>query len=239
MDVLIPVSAKRWTSILSVVVMMLVAASVCASFLSFLPVQDPFLQQVRGSLVRLAWVDGEGNIPTWYSASALLLCSFVLAVIAIAHRQSGIRYGAHWAGLALIFAFLSMDETVQIHELAITPLRDAFHTTGYFYYGWVIPAAVCVLLFVLAYLKFLVNLPTRTRWLFLISGAIYVVGALGLEALSGKQASLHGEQTPLYHAIVTFEELFEMMGVVLFIYALLDYLSRQFPTVSFRFARGE
>jgi hypothetical protein len=55
-----------------------------------------------------------------------------------------------------------------------------------------------------------------------------------MEALSGRQASLHGEQTPLYHAIITVEELMEMTGVVLFIYALLDYMGRQFSRVTLR-----
>ncbi len=60
-------------------------------------------------------------------------------------------------------------------------------------------------------------------------------GAIGVEAISGKQASLHGEQNSTYNLIITVEELLEMAGVIVFIYALLDYISRQFTKLAFQF----
>jgi hypothetical protein len=110
-----------------------------------------------------------------------------------------------------------------------------FHTTGSLHYAWIIPAGICVALFVLGYLRFLAKLPAKTRRLFLLAGAIFVGGALGIEAVSGKHASLHGEQNLTYHLIIAVEELFEMAGVVVFIYALLDHISRQFTKVGFHF----
>ena len=233
MDVAIPVSAKRCAAALGLIVVALVAASLGASFLSVVPVEDSFLGQVKESVVRLAWVDGEGNIPAWYSASLLLLCSLLLATIAFAHKQQRGGHVLHWVVLSLIFAFLSLDETAQLHELSIAPLRDIFGTTGFLYYGWIVPAGLCVALFGLAYLRFLARLPARTRRLFLLAGFIFVGGAIGVEAVSGKHASLQGEQNLTYHLIITVEELLEMAGVVLFIYALLDYISRQFTKLGF------
>lgn len=233
MDVAIPVSAKRCAAALGLIVAALVVASLGATFLSFVPIANPFLHQVKESVVRLAWVDGEANIPAWYSASLLLLCSFLLAAIAFAEKRQRGGHFLHWLALSLIFAFLSLDETAQLHELSIAPLRDIFGTTGFFYYGWIVPAALCVTLFVLAYLRFLASLPARTRRLFLLAGSIFVGGAIGVEAVSGKHASLQGEQNLTYHLIITVEELLEMAGVVLFIYALLDYISRQFIKLGF------
>jgi hypothetical protein len=236
MNVAIPVSTKRCAVALGLIMVALVAASVGVSFLSFVPIADPFLREVRESVVRLAWADGEGNIPAWYSASLLLLCSFLLATIAAAQRQHRRGYVVRWLVLSLIFVFLSLDETAQLHELSIAPLRDLFDPTGFFHYAWIIPAGICVALFVLGYLSFLAKLPARTRGLFLSAGALFVGGALGVEAVSGKQASLHGEQNLTYHLIITVEELFEMAGLVVFIYALLDYISRQFTKVGFHVA---
>jgi hypothetical protein len=236
MDVTIPVSAKRCAVALSLIVAVLVAGSLGASSLSFVAIDDPFLGEVRESVVRLAWVDEEGNIPAWYSASLLLLCSLLLAAIACAQRQRRDRNVVYWLVLSLIFAFLSLDETAQLHELSIRPLQDMFGATGFLHYAWIIPAGLCVVLFVLAYLSFLAKLPARTRRLFLVAGAAFVGGAIGVEAISGKHASLHGEDNLTYHLIITLEELFEMSGLVLFIYALLDYISRQFTKVSFQVA---
>jgi hypothetical protein len=233
MDVTIPFSAKRCAAALGLIVAILVAASIGASLLSFMSVEDPFLREVGESVVRLTWLDGEANIPSWYSASLLLLCSLLLAAIAFAHKHHRLGHSVHWLVLSLIFAFLSLDETAQLHELSISPLRRMFDATGFFYYAWIIPAGLCVALFVAGYLSFLAKLPARTRRLFLLAGAIFVGAAIGVEAVSGMQASLQGEDNLTYHLIITVEELLEMTGIVVFIYALLDYMGRQFTTVGF------
>lgn len=237
MDVAIPVSARRCAAALGTITLLLVVASLGASLLSFLPIQDPVLNHLRESVIRLTWVDGEGNIPTWYSSCLLLLCAFLLGTIASAHWGDPNGQSVRWIILALIFGFLSLDETAQLHELSIAPLHQWLGTTGFLYYAWVIPAAICVVIFVLSYLKFLARLPGRTRRLFLFAGAVFIGGSLGVEAFSAKQASLHGEHNLVYHLIVTLEELLEMLGVIVFIYALLDYLGRQFTRVSFNLTR--
>jgi len=236
MEITLDVSAKRCSAVLGLIVGLLVAASIGASFLALAPIHGPFLLKARHSVVRLLWLDGECNIPSWFSSALLLLCAFLLAVVAAAQRQLRDRHVGHWLALAVIFLFLSLDETAQLHELSIAPLRSSFHTSGLFLYPWIIPAAICVAVFVLSYLGFLASLPRRSRWLFVAAGAIYVAGALGVEALSGQQESLHGEETVGYHALITVEELLEMAGLVVFIYALLDYLGRRFRLVCMRIA---
>jgi hypothetical protein len=231
MDIAIHVSAKRCAVALGLITALVVAASIGASFLSFVPIHNPLLTHVRETVVRLAWLDEECNIPAWYSAGLLLACSFLLVIIASAHRQLGDGYAARWLGLSLIFGFLSLDETAQLHELSIAPLRQVFHPTGFLYYPWIILGGIGLALFLLSYLRFLAKLPRRTWRLFVLAGVLFVGGALGVEAVSAKLASLHGEHTSSYHAITTLEELLEMAGLVVFIYALLDYISRQFTTL--------
>jgi hypothetical protein len=233
----IAVSPGRVAATLGVIVALLFAASLAATFLSFTTIPDPLLNHVRETLVRLIWVDGEANLPSWFSSSMLFLCAVFLALVAVAERRVGGSM-ARWLFLALIFGFLSLDETAQLHELSIAPLREHFGTTGFLYYAWVVPAGICVAVFVTSYLSFLARLPSATRQLFLAAGLIYVGGALGLEAISGNQASLQGEHNFTYHVIITAEELCEMVGLVLFIYALLDYMGRRFTTLSLHVGRG-
>jgi hypothetical protein len=234
MDVAISVSAKRCAVALGVVVALLVVTSIAASFLSFMPIENSLGREATESFVRLAWVDGEGNIPTWYSSSILLLCSLLLALIALAHRYTRSGSVLGWLLMSFIFAFLSIDETAQLHELSIVPLRLAFRPTGLLYYGWIIPAGICLVVFVVGYARFLARLPRRTRGLFLLAGVVFVAGAIGVEAVSGMHASLRGEHTFTYHLLITLEELLEMAGIVLFIYGLLDYISREFSQIWFR-----
>lgn len=233
MDLAISVSARRCALGLAIVVVLIILGSLGATFLSFVRISDPLLEEVRESLVRLTWVDGEANIPAWYSAVLLLLCALLLGVITAAEGSRAGRRHFGWLLLTVIFLFLSLDEIAQLHELSIAPLRDHFHLTGFLYYAWVVPAAICVILFVLGYWRFLLRLPARTRWLFLLAGAVYVGGALGLEALSGQEAALHGEANLAYHVTITLEELFEMTGITLFVYGLLDYMGRQFGSLTF------
>jgi hypothetical protein len=206
-------------------------ASIGASLLSFVPLEDPGLVHLRDSVVRLTWVDGEANLPAWFSAALLLCCAFLLAVVGSAHKQEGGRVFP-WGLLSLLFLLLSLDEVAQLHELSIRPLREHFQVTGFLYYPWIIPAGVCVSTLAIGYCGFLAALPGRTRWLFLAAGAIYLGGALGLEAVSGEMASVYSERSPAYHAVTTLEELLEMMGLVLFIYALLDYWRSRFSRLA-------
>ncbi|MFL5402639.1 MAG: hypothetical protein ACJ8BF_07460 [Gemmatimonadales bacterium] len=230
MDIAIHVSVKRCAVALSLIVLLLVVASLGASYLSLASNASPLLLKIRDSFIRLVWLDQECNIPSWFSSCLLLAASFLLGLIALAHKQQDGDF-SRWALLALIFAFLSLDETAQLHELSIAPLRERFHTGGFLLYPWIVPAAVGVAVLGVMYLRFLARLPRTTRRLLLLAGAVYVGGAIGVEALSGKEASLQGEHNLTYHMIITVEELLEMTGVIIFIYALLDYIGRQFPVI--------
>lgn len=67
--------------------------------------------------------------------------------------------------------------------------------------------------------------------LFISSGAIFITGAIGFETLSGIQEKMNSENI-VYGILYTFEELFEMLGIVLFIYALLCYIVEHFKPFS-------
>jgi len=66
------------------------------------------------------------------------------------------------------------------------------------------------------------------------AAATYLGGALGVEMLGGRYASLYGTKTLAYSLLVAVEEGLEMAGSVLFIDALLDYLRRDVAGVALR-----
>lgn len=179
----------------------------------------------RDRLALLFYVDAEKNIPSFYSMCTLLFCSILLATIAYAKKVAGNRYVPYWGALSIIFLYLSWDEAFSIHEQVIGPLRSAFNTSGFLYFAWVIPGSIFVLLCLLAFWGFLCALPKKTRRLFLMAGTIYVAGALGMEIINGYYVSLYGQQNIGYAILTTLEECFEMLGIAVFIYALLSYMS--------------
>lgn len=170
-------------------------------------------------------VDKEASIPQWLSASVLLLCSVLLAAIVSEMRKvdTGKIFG--WGVLLIVFVFLSLDETVSVHEKLIEPLRSSLDTGGPFYFAWVIPGWLLVMILGLTYSRFLFDLPAKIRRLFIAAGSVYILGALVMEMLSGAQMDLHGEWNLTYVAIATTEEFLEMTGAVLFLYALMVYVS--------------
>lgn len=181
-------------------------------------------------------LDQEGNVPTFYASASLLFCGALLGVIAAAKRKQPSRDFVYWLFLSAIFVFLSVDESASLHERLITPIRDSLSTTGIFYYAWVIPYGCFVILMVAIYSRFVFGLPAKIRFLFLLSGAIFVGGAIGGEFIGGYWYESYGVDNLTYALITMFEESFEMVGIVMFIYGLLCYLGTELSDVSLKVA---
>jgi len=209
-----------------------------AAFIILAGFAVPFLKKYLPGLpfknYQLINLDEATSLPSWYSAAALLICSALLGLIAAAKRKLGEPRSLHWLFLALIFLYLSMDEAVELHERLIKPLRAALDASGVFYFAWVIPGGILVVLLGLTYLRFLLALPARTRNLVALSAGLYVGGGLIVEMLGGWYASSHGLANFSYRFITCFEESLELAGVIVFIHALLDYARRQWPDLSIR-----
>lgn len=236
------ISPRKVVQILVYAVLSLIVLSVTAQFL--VPRIPPELLKT----LRLRWIawqftvqftlDNELSVPTWYSSAVLLVCAILLLVIFAAKKHAGDRYARHWLALSILFALISVDETAAIREQAMVPLRAYLKTGGIFYYAWVIPATVFVLLIGLVFARFLRALPAPTRRLFLLAGAVYVGGALGMEMVGGYYLSFPQRLGGVYRVITIVEEVMEMTGQVIFVYALLSYLSAQFGEVRIRFVKN-
>ena len=208
--------------VLTLLVLTLTLAGVAVRYIDLEGYEFPMGTE---TFVRLFDVNREGTIPTYYSSFALLLCSILLGTIAFSKKGPSARYSLHWSALSVIFLLLSFDEMVAIHESTNGPLRSALNASGFLYFTWVIPGIAFVLIFVLVYLRFLFNLPAKTRWLFLVAGTVFIGGAIGMELVGARRADLYGYNNMIYVMITTIEESLEMMGVVVFIYALMSYMA--------------
>lgn len=229
MKFIIPISPRRIASHLSLWVLFFAGAGLAVQIARY-----GF--NYRERWINLFNLDRELNYPSWYSALTLLFCAILLAIIAAGKKQQGDRYFPHWKALALMFVLFSLDETLSIHEIFINPdLRKALHLGGIFYFVWVIPGTIFVLIAGLSYLKFLRHLPRKTQFLFMLAGGLYVVGALGMEMVSGFYADLAGQRNLIYGIITSIEEVLEMLGILVFIYALLSYIGWFMPNIDVRF----
>lgn len=175
-------------------------------------------------LVRLFDLAREGNVPTWVQSYTLLACGALAALIAFAEWQHRSPFRVHWVLTALFCVYLSADEASSIHEMAVRPLRAAYHTTGLLYYPWIVVGGAAVLAVAVASHRFIRSLPPRTRRTVVTAAVVYVAGALGVEALGGMYAETHGQRNLVYGLITTVEETLEMAGMSIAAFALLEYL---------------
>jgi hypothetical protein len=189
-------------------------------------------------------LDGENNIPAYFSSFILLISAVLLGIIAEWHKRKHDLYYVHWLTLSVIFLFLSIDEAASLHEICIIPLRLAFNLSGIFYFPWVIGGFIFLLFLSLFYLKFFLNLPSNTRYQFGVSAFLYIGGALGVEILGGYYLEAYGieaygKNDLMYGIITTFEESFEMIGILFFIRALLKYMEENLLDVLISFRQRE
>lgn len=220
----VSLSSRRITYALSLAILALTAAHIAAhaayyslAYSSYVTTDD-----FRRMLV-LFDLNDEGNLAAWYASFTLLVCSMLIGLIAFDAIEKRDGYATHWIILGVIFLYLSVDETAVLHERTIRRLRSALDLGGLLYYSWVIVGIPAILVFALAYLKFFLHLPRTIRSRFFVAAVMYVGGGLGVEMVEGYYEQLYG-YTMTYTLIVAVEESLEMVGVLVFIRALLAYV---------------
>ena len=186
-------------------------------------------------LVPMFNLDEEQNIPTFFSSTMLLICTGLLTVIAVFKTKEHAEFARHWTVLSILFLLLAIDEAGGLHEWMSFNIKRFVYTTGFFFYAWVIPGTLGLIAFTICYWNFLWHLPPATRWWSATAAVTYVAGALGCEFLGGRYFELHGRDNMPYALLVTYEEGLEMAGIVIFIGALLAYMSAAHYRVLLRF----
>jgi hypothetical protein len=189
-------------------------------------------------LVDFFYLGQEKNLPTLYTVMLMLSCSLLLFTVYLSEKRlASKQHNGYWLLLTFIFIFLACDEFTVLHDhLDIITKHLGIEPQGIFHFSWVVPGMLIVGTLGLFLLKFLLTLPSTTRNNFILAGTVYLTGVIGIEMVDGAYLEQHG-RTFGYTMLVTLEESLEMLGLILFIRALLDYLSTHFSEISFNFQR--
>jgi hypothetical protein len=177
-------------------------------------------------------LDAEGNIPTFYSFSALLFTSVLLGAIARVKNLDKDPYKNNWKILSFIFLYLSLDEIGQLHEDLTYPMQKLLNPTGFLYAAWIVPFGFLAAIFALSYSKFLFHLPVSTKKMFAAAFVLYVGGAIGLEMPGGYLVYTDNLHNVTFMILIAIEESLEMLGIVVFIHALMSYIKTYLGGVS-------
>ncbi len=117
----------------------------------------------------------------------------------------------HWYVLAVGFLLMSVDEIAGVHESINTVIVMT----------WAIPGAILAFFIGLAFVPFLLALPRRTAVRFALAGGIYLAGATGIEIIGNELVATDQRDTLRYNMVCLVEEGLELLGVLLFLHALL------------------
>ncbi|MBM3500269.1 MAG: hypothetical protein FJX74_16550 [Armatimonadetes bacterium] len=214
---LLRVAVGRVTGALVVVMLLLALASLSLD----LHRAHAGLQDVPG--LRLHDLDEEGNLPTFFSSLLLAFSALLLLCIGFAVADSEAREGRPWKALGAVFLYLAADEASRIHEYGCRLDALWLPDWGILNRRWVILGALFVLAMAAAFLPFVLRLPRDTRRRVLVAGAVFVGGALGVEMACAATFDAWAG-TPAVIVLRNIEEVLEMLGIILFINALLRHI---------------
>lgn len=172
-------------------------------------------------------LDNEMNLPAWYSSCAIFLCSVLLFIIGHSEQVNKRRMWFQWTILSAVFAYLSLDEAVSLHEGFIPGflkkvLNDSAISDTY---DWTYLGILFFVVIAVTYFRFWCRLPEKVRWMFALACFTFLLGAIGFEKISHfYEAKYQTENTFSYILTCGIEEFLEMSGIALFTYALLTYI---------------
>ena len=188
---------------------------------------DAWVQGATKQPHSLIDLDAEGNLPAWFSSFQLALIAIGFWMLAVRFRATGRPSRGFLRVCGGFFLLLSIDESALLHERITESLGKRYVDWVPGYLGSHPGKAIVCGLVLVACLKAaypqvigLWRLSTRASLLAAAGCAIYLTGAAGLESIGYKMLS--SVTTPrLYQVEVAVEELFEMLGGSLILYAVL------------------
>ena len=177
----------------------------------------------------------ERNIPTWYSCFLMIGAGLLAASIGLGHVKVKRDPQVYWFLLALLLAAMSYDEIFELHERFANVAVQREDHIDILRLSWALPGLGFAALIFLSAIGFLRRLEREIRHLVLLSGGVFVIGAIGfelLEEIRGLAVVGPRRLDPLFVIVMTLQETLELLGISLFIYALLRHVEKTFGLVT-------
>jgi hypothetical protein len=169
-------------------------------------------------LIRYFDVGRESNFPTYISSVNLLIAAVLCCLIYLFSRFQHAFASRYWILLAAIFVFLSIDEATMIHE-RFEGLRGFFPEWQVVpsRHSWLFAGVAVALILGGSMLPFLFALPRKLAISFVVGGALFAFGVIGMEFVGSLMLN-HGfsPDGPAYQIRRLLEEACEMFGIVIF-----------------------
>lgn len=171
-------------------------------------------------LYALFSIDSEMTITAWYQGVLLMACAISIIIYSLTNKLHLKKYEILFC---ILFIILSIDEVLHIRERIEGDYYKYFISKGYelpFNQDLFFSLLAIVLIILTAYvaIKFLYSINNYYSQRFIIlSGLIYIFGALGLDMVG---SIFEDKMSHIYQISTILEELFEMIGLILFLHVM-------------------
>jgi len=193
---------------------------------------------------RIFDLDRENSVPTWFSMMNLFVASVLLFIITIHCRARKQPLTHYWLVLSILFLGLSAEEVIGLHE-RVTYFHNVRGSDIKLIRmnAWVVYGSVFAVMIGLYFVPFLLRLERRTAALMVLSGGLFLSGALLSEFLQTLMWDFHPGMRPAGVAapktsstdfLVFLEEGGEMYGVALFNCTIFKEILRLGATLTLR-----
>lgn len=135
-----------------------------------------------GASVDFFDVNSETSLPTYFSLMNLLVGAVLTGVVAALSYQQKSNMFRYWVLLALLFAYMSIDEAAMVHEKFIRFYRAVdISIPEIESHGWLLLGSILAVLVGSVFVPFLFSLPRWIAGRFFLAGSIFLTGAIGFE----------------------------------------------------------
>lgn len=215
--------------------MVLVAAALVAASVTVQILSHEYGYENQLGFRALFDMSGEGNLPAWFSGVTLLLLAGLFAWLRQAAAVRGDSHTAGWTLLALVCLAASVDEVAGIHEGVVGLNLRILLEDQQAKFFYLVPGVVLLVAIGWALSGFFAALDPAIRRPLAVGIAVWLTGAVLLEAIEGVDAVVGTEpfRTALFN---TAQDTLEIAGAMLTARALIDYARDQHVSLTLRVA---
>src|SRR5882672_4836777 len=178
---------------------------------------------------QLRLFDTQASLANWLEPTLLAVAASLFLVTSRAAKISADVDAGYWTGLSVLFALLSLDEALNLHEMILKPLRT---TVGVDRVAiWMAPAFVGAIITGVCFVPLLRHIPANFAQRFVWSATIFVGGCIVVEAISQIIATRMGVSAQEYRTAACIEETMEILGVALLCCCLIDHFQDRWQTI--------
>lgn len=178
-------------------------------------------------LIDMISLGSEDNLPAIYESVTIFFAAVLSMIISSVWGKAGLKYYQLWKLLVVILTLLALDEQLQIHETLIEYFGFLSNASPDYFKIFFVLFLILIVIISLQYLKLVLELQKTNRNLFLFAGIVYLLGAIGIKSFGYNIRPGSVNDNFFISSIIMVEELFEKLGILIFIYAQMKLLKEQ------------